>query len=262
MRSQVSLVDSAKNATYGAIDQGDAVVVRGRFPRRGSPVTIKTAVDDPAVWFVAAMRKALVDGGITLGTTPTIADQLVYEHTTGLQPAIERMLEDSSNFDAEQCLRVLGDVRYGDGSLVGARAALQQQVVRLVGRMPDGVVFADGSGLSRQNQVSPGLLVTALVDANRGQGAALLRDSLPVAGRSGTLAERFTGSDLVGRVHAKTGWIRGASSLSGYVETRDRQVRWFSILMNYDPKKDGLNRDLKRLQEEIVQAIDRLDGAR
>jgi D-alanyl-D-alanine carboxypeptidase/D-alanyl-D-alanine-endopeptidase (penicillin-binding protein 4) len=260
LRSQLSLVDAQKNATYGAIDQGDAVLVRGRFPRRGSPVTIKTAVDDPAVWYLAALRQALVDGGVTLGSVPSAADKLVYEHGSGLEPAIQRMLEDSSNFDAEQCLRVLGHKLVGDGSLAGARAALQQQVTQLVGRMPDGIVFADGSGLSRQNQVSPGLLVATLVGANRGPGSALLRNSLPVAGRSGTLSERFIGSDLVGRVHAKTGWIRGASSLSGYVETTRGQVRWFSILMNYDPKKDGLNRDLKQLQEDIVRAIDRLDG--
>ena len=77
------------------------------------------------------------------------------------------------------------------------------------------------------------------------------------AGKSGTLEGRFLGTDLVGRVRAKTGWIRGASSLSGCVERKDGSVRWFSILMNYDPKADGLNRDLKRLQEDIVRAVDR-----
>jgi len=57
-------------------------------------------------------------------------------------------------------------------------------------------------------------------------------------------------------VRAKTGWIRGASSLSGLVEREDGTRRWFSILMSYDQKQDGLNKDLKQLQEQIVQAID------
>ena len=61
---------------------------------------------------------------------------------------------------------------------------------------------------------------------------------------------------LVGRVRAKTGWIRGVSSLSGQVVRKDGTVRWFSILMNYDPKTNGLNKDLKAIQERIVQAID------
>jgi D-alanyl-D-alanine carboxypeptidase/D-alanyl-D-alanine-endopeptidase (penicillin-binding protein 4) len=90
----------------------------------------------------------------------------------------------------------------------------------------------------------------------------VLRDALPVAGRTGTLEDRFLGTDLVGRVHAKTGWIRGASALSGLVERRDGSVRWFSILMNYDPKKDGFNKELKELQEKIVAAIDKLGAER
>ena len=105
--------------------------------------------------------------------------------------------------------------------------------------------------------VSTEHLLIAISEDKTSPAGALLRACLPVAGQSGTLAERFTGTDLVGRVRAKTGWIRGASALSGMLERADGSVRYFSILMNYDPKKDGLNRDLKRLQEDIVRAIDR-----
>ena len=34
--------------------------------------------------------------------------------------------------------------------------------------------------------------------------------------------------------------------------------RLFSILMSYDPTRGGLNRQLKKLQERIVEAMDRL----
>ena len=257
VRGNIELVDKAKGATYGAIDQGDGVQVRGRFPRKGNPVTIRTAVGDPAAWYLAALQKALGDAGIRIGTGAAVADQVVYEHKSDLRPAILRMLEDSSNFDAEQCLRVLGHHTRNDGSLAGGVAALHQEVEKLVGKIPSEAVFVDGSGLSKQNRLTPGILVLALVRSHGQPAGALLRACLPVAGQSGTLAERFTGTDLVGRVRAKTGWIRGASALSGMLERADGSVRYFSILMNYDPKKDGLNRDLKRLQEDIVRAIDR-----
>lgn len=258
LRGAIDLVDKAKNATYGAIDQAGSVLVRGHFPRKGSPVTIRTAVADPAWWYQRALAKALADEGIAIAETgaTAVADQVVHEHASELRHALERVLEDSSNFDAEQCLRVLGAQTRRDGSLAGGVAALQDEVHKLVGGIPSEAAFVDGSGLSKQNRLTPGVLVVALVRMHALPAGALLRSCLPVAGQSGTLAGRFTNTDLVGRVRAKTGWIRGASALSGLVERRDGTVRYFSILMNYDPKKDGVNKDLKRLQEDIVRAID------
>jgi D-alanyl-D-alanine carboxypeptidase/D-alanyl-D-alanine-endopeptidase (penicillin-binding protein 4) len=262
LRGSIELVDSSKGATYGASDTGDAVAVRGRFYRKSPPVSIRTAMRDPAVWYLASLRQALAKAGITVGVGISggaaggPGDTLVYEHKSRLAPAMLRMLEDSSNFDAEQCLRVLGHHTLGDGSLQGGLLALEQEVKKQLGQVPEGIVLADGSGLSRQNRLTAGTLVVALFASCNGPGGAMLRDCLPVSGRSGTLSGRFTGTNLVGRVRAKTGWIRGASSLSGLVEREDGTRRWFSILMSYDQKQDGLNKDLKQLQEQIVQAID------
>lgn len=263
LRNLVELQDGKKNVVYGAIDGGDGTVkVTGRFPRRSVPVEIKTAMQDPTAWYERALRQALTEHGVSIGDPAQVADQLVHRHESDLQQAVLRMLEDSSNFDAEQCLRVLGHHKRQDGSLAGGLAALSAQVEALVGRVPAGVTFADGSGLSKQNRVSPGMLVVAMGNAAGTPGGSLLRACLPVAGQSGTLTDRFQGTDLVGRVRAKTGWIRGASALSGLVESKEGRVRWFAILMNYDPKTAGLNQDLKRLQEQMVAAIDRLAGAR
>lgn len=262
LRGGIELVDRSKGATYGASDTGDAVTVRGRFYRKSPPVSIRTAMRDPAVWYLASLRQALAKAGITIGSGITggagsaSTDTLVYEHKSRLAPAILRMLEDSSNFDAEQCLRVLGHHTIGNGSLAGGLLAMEKQLEKQLGQVPEGIVIADGSGLSRQNRLTAGTLVVALFASCNGPGGALLRDCLPVAGRSGTLSGRFGGTNLVGRVRAKTGWIRGASSLSGLVERADGTRRWFSILMSYDQKQDGLNKDLKLLQEQIVQAID------
>ena len=51
----------------------------------------------------------------------------------------------------------------------------------------------------------------------------IVRDALPVAGKSGTLASRFSGANAVARGHvtAKTGWIDTAYTLSGFVDAAD-----------------------------------------
>lgn len=263
LRGTVEMVDKPKGAVYGAIDQGSTVLVRGKFYRKSPPVTIRTAVEDPAGWYEAALLQSLTAAGLTVAADAKVdaPDGPVHEYRTDLSASLLRMLEDSSNFDAEQCLRSLG-AKEGDGSLAGGVAAMRRQLVELVGELPAGVALLDGSGLSKDNRVTPGLMLGALQSSHRGPGGKLLREALPVAGRSGTLEDRFAHSDLIGRVRAKTGWIRGASALSGMVERRDGTVRWFSILMNYDPKKNGLNKDLKELQETMVQAIEKLGAER
>lgn len=260
LRGSIEMVEAQKGAVYGALEQNGAVVVRGKLFRKSSPAVVKTAVGDPATFYLGALRRALGAAGIACDVpTAAPADGEVFVYQSELAPALLRMLEDSSNFDAEQCLRVLGAAG-GDGSLAGGMAALQRELRRLVGELPPGVVLLDGSGLSKDNRLTPELLVATLRGVARLPAGRMLFDALPIAGRSGTLEERFRGSHLVGRVRAKTGWIRGASALSGVVQRADGSRRWFAILMNYDPRKNGLNKDLKQLQEAIVAALDRGEG--
>jgi D-alanyl-D-alanine carboxypeptidase/D-alanyl-D-alanine-endopeptidase (penicillin-binding protein 4) len=100
-------------------------------------------------------------------------------------------------------------------------------------------------------------LVRALRVVAASDDAEAFMSAMPVAGETGTLSGRFDASPVKGRVRAKTGWIRGASSLSGILERKDGSRCVFAILMNYDPKKNGLNGQLKDLQEQIVEALDR-----
>jgi D-alanyl-D-alanine carboxypeptidase/D-alanyl-D-alanine-endopeptidase (penicillin-binding protein 4) len=256
LQGRIELVASSKRSAYGAIDGGDHVKLQGRMWQKQGTVEIRVAVRDAEAWFRRALEQALAAGGIRVraGALPADADLLV--HTTPLRPALQRMLEDSSNFDAEQCLRVLGMETGGDGSLQGGLAAVQQSLADLLGSRPAGIEQVDGSGLSRGNGLSPALLVQVLrAVAARGDGEPFFA-ALPVAGESGTLSDRFRSSPVRGRVQAKTGWIRGASSLSGLLVRADGSRCLFAILMNYDPDAGGRNQALKDLQESMVEALD------
>jgi len=82
-----------------------------------------------------------------------------------------------------------------------------------VPRVP-GLLLADGSGVSRQDFVSPAFLAQLLqLMVNNTE----YRSLLPVAGESGTLADRFIGTAAQGIVQAKTGTLNGVNSLSGYL---------------------------------------------
>ena len=108
---------------------------------------------------------------------------------------VARMLRDSDNEAARSLFAELDDV-------VGALAQRGLPV--------DGVVVADGTGHDRANRVTCRLLVAVLDRDGRELAAAL-----PVAGRTGTLADRFVGTPVEGRLRAKTGSIRGVAALAG-----------------------------------------------
>jgi D-alanyl-D-alanine carboxypeptidase/D-alanyl-D-alanine-endopeptidase (penicillin-binding protein 4) len=79
-------------------------------------------------------------------------------------------------------------------------------------------------------------------------------DSLAVGGESGTLGKRFNGTNLHDAViNAKSGFIDGVSTLSGFVTMPDGSRRAFSVLVNGFQK--GQLWRAKALQERVVALI-------
>jgi len=137
----------------------------------------------------------------------------------------------SQNLHAEILLRLLGRERGTAGTIEGGLEVLRGFLNR-AGIPADQYAFYDGSGLSRQNLVTPHAIVQLLSFAVSQPWGPNLRDSLPVAGVDGSLSERFKNPQVQGRVYGKTGALGGVKTLSGYATTdRGEQVA-FSILSN------------------------------
>jgi D-alanyl-D-alanine carboxypeptidase/D-alanyl-D-alanine-endopeptidase (penicillin-binding protein 4) len=82
----------------------------------------------------------------------------------------------------------------------------------------------DGSGLSQLNRVTPKLVAQLMAKvATSEEYLGNMEGMLPVAGRTGTLAGRFTGYNAVARgfVKAKSGYIPGLYSLAGIIDSKD-----------------------------------------
>ncbi len=156
----------------------------------------------------------------------------------------------SQNLHAEILLRLLGREKGTAGTVEGGLEVVRG-FLNKVGIPPDQYAFYDGSGLSRQNLVTPAALVQLLRYASLQPWGASFRDTLPVAGVDGSLAERFNNDDVQGRVRGKTGSLGGVKTLSGYATTdRGEQVA-FAILTN------NFNLPARR----ITDAIDEVVGA-
>jgi D-alanyl-D-alanine carboxypeptidase/D-alanyl-D-alanine-endopeptidase (penicillin-binding protein 4) len=179
--------------------------------------------------FLDALRAAdtggIVDADVSI-TTGTAAGgtSLGVVKSQPVRVLIKQMLLNSDNTLAEMLARVVSR----EAGLGGSAASLQQAIPSVL--WPDDpataerVVIKDGSGLSENNGVPAAVMADFMRRVQAGSdNLDLVRDALPVAGKSGTLAGRFTGDNAVARGHvvAKTGWIDTAYTLAGFVDAKD-----------------------------------------
>jgi D-alanyl-D-alanine carboxypeptidase/D-alanyl-D-alanine-endopeptidase (penicillin-binding protein 4) len=139
--------------------------------------------------------------------------------------------KESLNLHAEILLRTMAQEVKKYGSLTVGLGVLNEFAAQ-AGVLPGESYFSDGSGLSREDLVTPHAVIKLLVYTARSAWFADFFASLPVAGRDGTLAGRFTGTRAAGRIHAKTGTVEHTNALSGYMELPSGKRLAFSIIGN------------------------------
>lgn len=166
---------------------------------------------------------------------------------------IRRCNKDSMNLYAEAMCKRMGAAVSGQGTWQ-AGTAVTAGFLKQLGIPEEEFHLDDGCGLSRENQVTADAIVRVLMHGFYSSAKEPYLNSLSIGGVDGTLRKRFGGS-LRGRVFAKTGYIANVSALSGYLKTRGGEWYAFSILMNGIP--DSSNPNIKPLQEDIVEALDK-----
>jgi len=157
----------------------------------------------------------------------------------------------SQNLHAEIMLRLLGKEKGLAGTVEGGLEVLKGFLTQA--GIPAGeYVFYDGSGLSRQNLVTPHAVVALLQYAAKQPWGQLFSETFPIAGLDGSLADRFHGTPAQGLVLAKTGSLDHVKSLSGYATTVSGDRVAFSIFSN---NFDVPGRQAQDAIDRIVQAI-------
>jgi D-alanyl-D-alanine carboxypeptidase/D-alanyl-D-alanine-endopeptidase (penicillin-binding protein 4) len=232
--------------------------VWGQIPLGSGEADEHVAIAHPAQLVGELFRKTLEDAGTVVKggvqvrqvtrleaalalRAPTQASPrlILAEHDSqALREIVKLTNKESRNLYAEMLLRTLGrQVKHGAGLDDGLEAL--NEFVQQVGAKPGETVFADGSGLSRDDLVTPETVVTLLVHMTSAPSFDVFLDSLPVAGVDGTLADRFKAKRLKGRIHAKTGTLEGVNALSGYMDLPSGKRLAFSIIGNSHPLEEA-----------------------
>jgi D-alanyl-D-alanine carboxypeptidase/D-alanyl-D-alanine-endopeptidase (penicillin-binding protein 4) len=216
----------------------DTIQIKGSPAGRG-PHRYPVGAANPTLLAPAALREALKEAGIAvrgpikLGPTPRDA-ALVHRHLSiPLRDLVVFLNRDSDNFFAEHLWKAGVAKAIGQGSYA-AGGSVSANFFHGRAGVPYGHLWqADGSGLSAFNQTSARAMIQALKYADRAPWSQDFHASMAVAGDSeGTLERMFNSGAAAGNLHAKTGYIRGVRSLSGYVKTRGGEDVAFAFIYN------------------------------
>lgn len=194
----------------------------------------RVGADDPGLHAASQLvtlleeRGVAVNGGVTRGTAPAGAQEIASVSSPPVSEIVAGMLTSSDNLTAELLAREVGFASTGIGTTEAGTDAIVAELSAL-GVPTSGVDLVDGSGLAPGNLVTCDALLSAVSLGDRPRFEAL-REGLADAGESGTLALRFVGDPLQGRLHAKTGQIDGVVGLAGVVD--DGYLLRFALIAN------------------------------
>ena len=193
----------------------------------------------------------LVNGFTDERQTPANA-RLIATRTHSIRQVLHRMMKVSDNLYAESMFYQLA--ASGGTRWAGAKSGRQYEntLFSRIGLNPRDYYVADGSGLSLYNYVSAELETKLLRYAyQRSDIYGTYLEAQPIAGVDGTLKSRMRGTAAAGNVRAKTGTVKGVSSLAGYLTASNGHLLCFSIINN-----GGLsNGPMRNFQNKICVAL-------
>lgn len=211
------------------VSAGYAAPITSLWVDQGHPEKGPNTVEDPALQAAQVFARELRAAGIAVGgaprrtAAPAGAQELAGIDSARMDQIAAEVLADSDNEGAEVLAHLVG-LKEGfgasfDGGLQGIRAVLTRLGAPL---LPEDAVY-DGSGLSPATKLTADTLIRMLalgVDPAHPELRTIVT-ALPVAGFTGSLAERYERGPLAGRgrVAAKTGTLTGVHALAGVATT-------------------------------------------
>ena len=249
--------------SFERIPGSTVIRVSGQVAAEAAPLRETAAVPNPTTFYLNALHEALGRHGIAVGGPVVDIDDLpvapdaskglllLEDRSASVFEIVDVTNKWSRNLYAETLLRSLSPA--GKPATTEAGLKVLTETLSGWGVSTNYYLARDGSGLSRYDYLSPDALIGALTYMWRHPALAdNFRSSLPLAGQSGSLANRLKGTSGESRVWAKTGSMSQVRSLAGYVMTAEGEPLVFSFMVN------GFRVPTREIDAAIDQALLRL----
>ena len=172
-------------------------------------------------------------GGLQLANTPDGSRLLFVHYSKPLLSIISKTNKKSNNLYARHLLLLLGAKRYNAPSTEEKGRMAIDQILGNLNLLQSGSMYLDnGSGLSRKSRIRARELSGIIQSANKKYGSKW-RKTLSIAGKDGTIRKRFAKTVAKGRAWMKTGTLKDAKNIAGYVKAKS-SGNLYSVVIMYN----------------------------
>lgn len=267
-QNRLSLNSSGQdNAYIHGVPFSPDRLITGDVPAGRTSFMIKGDIPNPGHYLGEILSKKLSESGFSVRGIETTYEQynahlyskdkytfsedIFYTHYSfPLKDIIKDTNVRSNNHYAEHLIRTVGRIRNNDIYSPALDEGIKKtnELWKARGLTTDALFMFDGSGLSPANAVSPAFMCDLLVYMQtKSKNAAAFLQSLPKAGKDGTVKNRLKGTRLAGKVYMKSGSINGVQCFSGYYIDGEKKYA-FTVMVN----------KFTESRSQIVKAIDNL----
>jgi D-alanyl-D-alanine carboxypeptidase/D-alanyl-D-alanine-endopeptidase (penicillin-binding protein 4) len=261
--------------TDGKSDKDDAYVygapqqytlkIFGTIPVNATGFTIKGALPDPALFTAQTLTRLLAENQITI-TAPAQTTSVTpdYENMVLLDTYVSPALKDIVWVINKRSFNLYADVLLRHLALADGQTGTIENGIKAVNRfmqdkhlaMPQDLIIYDGSGLSRDNMVTPRVLVNVLnFVAAQPYFNDFYRSLATANDRGDLLVLRYflQPRNKMDDVHVKGGTIDSVKALAGYTRDADGNVISFALMANNLPPET--NEKISRMHENIIKEM-------
>lgn len=226
--------------------QNYQINLTGEMPPNSESRNWRLTIPNPSQYFLDSLVNILQTSNIRVNTSQvndnfSLLGYQLYEEIKSpfFKEIITTTNKNSNNLYAEFLYDNLANNQ-------GSKVENLNKILTNLGLEKDSFFLNDGSGLSRQNLVTPSALHTIL---KLMQNEPNFVNSLSIAGVDGTLTNRFKDTLVEGKFRGKTGTLTGAVALSGYLDGVNFDNLIVTIIVN------NSNQNISILRENIDKII-------
>ena len=239
--------------------------INGSLPPNKENFEIKGAMPNPPLFLAQEIHQSCLSNKISVLKAPISYEEhfnpifqlnqprkTLFKH---ISPSLDRIIYFTNMFSvnlfAENLVKTIS---LQDGQVGHSTEGLNKIISfwNKRGVNTDGLDLADGCGMARKNSVSCEQLTQILTLMSKEKQFNSFYNSLPVSGISGTLINFGKGTNLEGRIHAKSGSYKKVRSMAGYIKTNHGKTLCFAMIIN---NYSGSSSEMKQKIESLVKTL-------